>query len=152
MSSHEPRLSQTNFIKLLPLAYEGLSALSKASASGGLDAGLIELVKIRVSQINGCAFCVKYHLDLARKLGVSQGKLDLVSAWRDAPLFSDQERSALALAEEATHLASEGVSDAAYDGAVEAFGAEDTVRLLVALAGINAWNRLGVGLRFSPQV
>ncbi len=150
MSSHAPRLGASAFASAHTTAYEGLGALSRAALEGALDKGLIELVKIRASQINGCAFCVHYHLALARKLGVAQGKLDLVAVWRDAGVFSPEERAALAYAEEATRLSGEGVSDTVYAEAVTAFGAEDVVRLTIALASINAWNRLGVALRFTP--
>ena len=138
------------FTERAPDVYAGLSALTKAVDAFGLDKGLTELVKLRASQINGCAFCLKFHLGVARKAGVPQDKLDLLAAWRDAPLFSARERAALAYAEELTQLDAEAASDAAWTALRAEFSEDEAVFLTVTVAGINAWNRIGIALRFAP--
>ena len=149
MSSKHVRVGYDDFRQIAPGAYDALLALGKAAEQSGLDKGLIELVKLRASQINGCAFCVQHHLNVARRLGVPAVKLDLVAAWRDAGVFSEREHAALAWTECLTAL-SDTTSDAAYVGVREHFAQSEIVLLSVAIAAINAWNRLGAGLRFAP--
>lgn len=150
--SAKARLEYADFRKLAPAAQAALTALSKAVEESGLDKTLVELVKIRASQINGCAFCLQYHLNLARKLGVAAEKLDLVAVWHDAGIFSPREMAALEWAEIQTAIADGGVSDETYATAREAFSESELVFLTVAIATINAWNRIGVSLRFSPPI
>jgi AhpD family alkylhydroperoxidase len=152
MSRHASHVDYQTFLSLAPDAYGGLAALSKTVDASGLDKQLTELVKLRVSQINGCAFCVAIHLKMARKFGVDQAKLDLVATWCDAGLFSDREIAALAWAEQTTLLAGSPPPDEAYAALREQFSESEAVFLTVAVATINAWNRLGVGLRFSPRM
>jgi AhpD family alkylhydroperoxidase len=137
----QPRLSYEDFTKAAPGAYAGLAALSKAVDESGLEKSLTELVKLRASQINGCAFCVSFHLNMLRKLAVAPEKIDLLPVWREAGVYSGREFAALAWTEEMTVLSPEAASDEAY--------AEATF-LNVAIATINAWNRIGVALRFAP--
>src|ERR1700678_2152026 len=98
-----PRMEFAEFDQKAPAARAALSALSKAVDDSGLEKALTELIKIRASQVNGCAFCVQFHLNAARKAGVSQTKLDLVAVWRDTGVFSAHERAALAWTEALTH-------------------------------------------------
>ena len=132
----------------VPAAHAALLALGKAVDDAGLDKRLSEIVKIRVSQINGCAFCVGYHLDTARRLGIADPVLDLIAVWHDSPAFPPRERAALAWAEQLTRAADTP------SGAAEAprawFSRDETMLLAVAIATINAWNRIAGGLHFPP--
>jgi len=139
-----------DFTTAAPEVYAGLAALTKAVDAFGLEKGLTELVKLRASQLNGCAFCLKFHLGLARKAGVPQDKLDLLAAWRDAELFTAREKAALAFAEELTTLAAGAASDAAWAAVRAEFSEGEALHLIVTIAGINAWNRIGIGLKFAP--
>src|ERR1700690_10172 len=116
----EPRLEWQGSKALAPDANTALLAFTKAASARGLDKMLLELVKIRASQINGCAFCLQMHLDDARKLRIDEVKLNLTVAWREAPVFSERERAALAWTEALT-LLPQGVSDEVYAMAREAF-------------------------------
>jgi len=147
----QPRLEWQGFKALAPEANAALLAFTKAASARGLDKTVLELVKIRASQINGCAFCLQMHLDDARKLRIDEVKLNLVAAWHDAPVFSERERAALGWAEALTRLP-EGVSDEVYAAARAAFSEQELADLSTAIIAINAWNRLGVGYRFTPLV
>ncbi|MEP9356071.1 carboxymuconolactone decarboxylase family protein [Xanthobacter sp. KR7-65] len=143
------RPTYKDFTARAPDVYAGLSALTKAVDASGLDKGLTELVKLRASQINGCAFCLKFHLGLARKAGVAQEKLDLLPAFREAEIFSAREKAALAYAEAMTKLAPGAASDAAWAGLRAEFSEDEVVFLTVTVAGINAWNRIAMGFNFA---
>ena len=146
------RIEFTDFNQLAPEATGALRALSKAVSDSGLDNTLTELIKIRASQLNGCAFCVQFHLNAARKTKVSQTKLDLLAVWRDAGVFSKQEMTALAWTEVLTHVTPEGVADEAYQNARQEFGESELAFLTVAIASINAWNRIAMAYRFTPPI
>lgn len=148
----DARMDFEKFEKIAPEARAALSALSKAVGDSGLDKGLTELIKIRASQINGCTFCVQFHLNLARKLGVNQTKLDLVAVWRDAGVFTQREMAALAWTEVLTGIGPEGVGDEAYAAVKTEFGESELVFLTAAVASINAWNRIAMAYRFPPPV
>ena len=138
-----------DFQKLAPDAYEGVLALGGFAAKAGIDKGLLELVKLRASQINGCAFCVQHHILLAEKLGVPADKLNLLVVWREVSQFSARERAALAWTEALTLLTS-GVSDEVYEQARAEFSDAELSYLSSAVASINVWNRLGVAYRWTP--
>ncbi|MEW7865798.1 carboxymuconolactone decarboxylase family protein [Aeromonas diversa] len=144
------RIDYPLFNDLLPGVQEALVAAGAALKQAGLDPALGELVKLRASQLNGCSFCLQYHLNLARRVGVSQAKLDLLAAWHDATCFSDAERAALAWAEWLTRLPQPAQPDEVYRALARHFDARAIAALSVAIATINAWNRLGVGLGFVP--
>jgi AhpD family alkylhydroperoxidase len=146
------RIAYETFQKTAPAAQAGLLALGKAADESGLDKTLIELAKLRVSQINNCAFCLQIHLNVSRRLGVPQEKLDLVATWHDAGIFSAKEQAALAWAETLTRLAGHSVPDEAYEGARRHFSESELVFLSTAIAAINAWNRLGAAFRFAPPI
>jgi AhpD family alkylhydroperoxidase len=114
------RSEYIDFQKLAPDAFEIVTALGKVAATAGLDKELLELVKLRASQINGCAFCVQYHILQAERLGVCVDKLNLVVVWREVPQFSARERAALAWTEALTLLPN-GVSDEVYAEASKSF-------------------------------
>jgi len=109
----------------------------------------LEMVKLRASQINGCAFCVQYHILQGESLGVPQDKLNLVVVWREAPQFSRRERAALVWTEALT-LLSEGVSDEVYAEASAEFSEKELTYLTSAVAAINVWNRFGAAYRWTP--
>lgn len=132
--------------------YKAMLGVHSYVQNSGLDLGLLELVKIRVSQINGCAFCLAMHIPLARKNGVSDDQLNLLVAWREAPVFSNQERAALAWAESMTSLVGGDVPDPIYEQACEQFSTKEIADLSFAVSEINAWNRLMVCSRTPPQV
>src|SRR3569832_1424797 len=138
-----------DFKELAPDAFEVTLALGGFAAKAGIDKGLLELVKLRASQINGCAFCVQHHILLAERLGVPADKLDLVAVWREAPQFSARERAALAWTEALTLLTG-GVSDEVYDQARAEFSDQELTYLTSAIASVNAWNRFGVAYRWTP--
>jgi AhpD family alkylhydroperoxidase len=138
-----------DFQKLAPDAYENVLALGGCAAKAGIDRSLLELIKLRASQINGCAFCVQYHILQAEKLGVSVDKLNLVVVWREAPQFSARERAGLAWTEALTLITS-GVSDEVYEQARAEFSDQELTYLTSAVASINVWNRFGVAYRWTP--
>ena len=145
-------LSLPRSVKLLRAQLGALSALSKAVVDSGLDKALTELIKIRASQINGCAFCVQFHLNLARKTDLPQTKLDLVAVWREAGIFTVREMAALGWTEALTKVTPAGVSDEAYENAVAEFTESELAFLTVAIASINAWNRIAMAYRFTPPI
>jgi len=143
------RSEYASFKMLAPDVYQLVSALGQAAAKAGIDKQLLELIKLRASQINGCAFCVQYHILQAEQLGVPADKLNLVVVWREAPQFTSRERAALAWTEALT-LVSEGVSDEVYAQASAAFSEQELLYLTSAVASINTWNRFGAPYRWSP--
>ncbi|MGW0807839.1 carboxymuconolactone decarboxylase family protein [Nonomuraea sp. NPDC002799] len=129
--------------------YQAMLALETSIARSGLPKRTLELVRLRVSQINGCGFCVDMHSREAKQAGESDERLWAVAAWRETPYFTDEERAALALAEAATRLADnpEGVPDEVWDDAADNYDKESLAALLMGIAAINAWNRLNVTTR-----
>jgi AhpD family alkylhydroperoxidase len=148
----DARIEFAEFEKIAPEARAALTALSKAVGDSGFDKALIELIKIRASQINGCTFCVQFHLNLARKFGVPQTKLDLVAVWRDAGIFNAREMAALAWTETLTHVTPSGVADEDFAAARNEFDKSELVFLTAAIASINAWNRIAMAFRFLPPI
>ncbi len=134
-----------------PDAYKGVLAMEKQVRSGPLDASLRALVKIRASQINGCAFCLNMHHREAREVGESQQRLDVLSAWREVDgLFTDRERAALAMTEAVTRIADAGVPEDVWAAAAELFDEKEMVSLLLTIATINVWNRLAISTHQQP--
>ncbi len=143
------RSEYEDFKRITPDAYDVVLALGQLAAKAGLDKQLLELVKLRASQINGCAFCVQHHVLLSERIGVPLDKLHLVAVWREAPIFSARERAALAWAEALTFLP-EGVSDEVYAEASREFSEAELMYLTSAVASINVWNRFGAAFRWTP--
>ena len=128
-----------------PKAHQAVYAMERYVRESGLDAALYELIKIRASQLNGCAYCLDMHNRDARKGGEDQRRLDVLSAWREAPeLFTDQERAALAFTEAVTRIGETGVPGPVWTDVAEHFDQAGIVHLLMAIATINVWNRLAV--------
>ena len=147
-----PGFSYERFQEIAPAARAALLAMGKAVDDSGLDKRLTELVKLRVSQINRCAFCVGFHLGIARRVGVDAAKLDLVAAWRDAGVFTEREKAALAWAERLMLMADAPVTGDDQARLLAEFSEAEALNLTVAIANINAWNRIAGGLHFPPPV
>jgi AhpD family alkylhydroperoxidase len=131
--------------KAYPDAYKAMLALSQAVEKTGLAPQLIDLVDYRVSQLNGCAFCLDMHSKDLRARGDTEQRLYMISAWREAPhLYSDRERAALAWAEAVTRLEGQQVPDAVYDIARQVFNEAELTQLTLAIVAINGWNRFNV--------
>ncbi|MEO6826198.1 MAG: carboxymuconolactone decarboxylase family protein [Microbacteriaceae bacterium] len=128
-----------------PKAYEPMYAMEKYIHAGSLGEDLLALIKIRASQLNGCAYCLDMHGKEARKAGVDQRRLDVLAAWREAPdLYSAREQAAIALTEEVTLIGESGVSDEVWAAASAAFDDQELVYVLMAISAINVWNRLAI--------
>ena len=138
--------------KVNPAAYKAVAALQTYVDQSGLDAKLRELIKIRASQINGCAYCLAMHTRDARKHGESDERMHLLDAWREAPIFTARERAALAWTEALTLVSQTHVPDEVYDDVRKQFSEKEIVDLTLAVAAINTWNRIAISLRATPQV
>lgn len=136
-----------DYAKVFPPAMAALRALEEAVGESSLEPKLLELVKVRTSQINGCAFCLDMHTKDARAIGEAEQRLHLVAVWREAPGFSDRERAALAWCEALTLLPQTGAPDEVYQEAARVFSPEEIVALTLAVVAINGWNRFAVGMR-----
>lgn len=140
-----PRLNDP--YKLAPAPIKAMQALEAALAASGLDHELLELIKLRASQINGCAFCIHMHTTDLRKHGEIEMRLYMLDAWRESPLYSNRERAALAWTEALTKLSQTGAPDADYEDLKAEFTEAEQVNLTLAIGAINVWNRLQVGFR-----
>lgn len=140
----QPRL---NPYKAAPEMIKALLALEEAVQASGLERSLIELVKTRASQINGCAFCIHMHTKDARAHGETEERLYLLNAWRESPLYTDRERAALAWTETVTLVAETHVPDDVYQQLRASFTEAETVKLTMLVATINAWNRIAISFR-----
>jgi AhpD family alkylhydroperoxidase len=139
--------ARINLNKVSPEVYEAMVVLSTAAAKD-IDPDLAELIKIRASQMNHCAFCLDMHTADARKQGVSDQKLALLPAWEEAgDVFTEQEKAALAITEEMTDLTRRHVSDEVYERAAAAFTERELGQVIAMALTINAWNRIGVPTR-----
>lgn len=134
-----------------PAAYEAVLGMEQYVRAGELEPALLELVKIRASQINGCAYCLDMHNRDARKQGESQQRLDVLAGWHEVPdLFTRRERSALVLTEAVTRIADDGVPDDVWAELTTQFTEQEITWLLMAISTINVWNRLAVSTRQQP--
>jgi AhpD family alkylhydroperoxidase len=143
----EPRT--TNPALAVPGAMDALTALNKAISRVRISPGMLELMHLRASQINGCGVCAVQHPKIARKLGETDDRIFAVAAWRDAPFFTDAERAALALTEAATRMAdtADPVPDSVWDEAARHYDEQELAALVLSIATINVWNRLNVATR-----
>jgi AhpD family alkylhydroperoxidase len=146
------RIDYKVFQGIIPEMGTGMAAISHALRKSGIEPELIELLKIRASQLNGCAFCVQYHLNDARKLNVPAAKLDLLATWREAGIYSQREIAALDWAEHVTLLANHHIDDDAFARVREHFSEREVAFLTTAIGQINFWNRLAAPLRFAPPI
>lgn len=129
--------------KVAPEAYQAMLSLEKYIATTSLSPVYKELIKIRASQVNGCAYCINMHTADARKLGVSEKHIYLLSAWREADIYSEEEKAILALTEEVT-LISHHVSEETYENAAKYFDEKSLAEIIMMIITINAWNRIGI--------
>jgi AhpD family alkylhydroperoxidase len=138
--------------KVQPEAYRAMNALDKYIGASGIDPLHREMIKIRASQINGCAFCVNHHTRDARKSGATEQQIYLLSVWREAGnIFNEEVQLMMAMTEEVTLISQHGLSDALYEKAITLFGEEKTAQILMVIITINAWNRIGVSLNMHPE-
>jgi AhpD family alkylhydroperoxidase len=133
--------------KVFPDAFRAMRGLENAVHASPLEPELLELVKMRASQLNGCAYCLDMHSKDARARGETEQRLHVLSAWREAPFYSERERAALAWCEALTRLPQTGAPDDVYAELERAFEPEEIVALTLAIVAINGWNRFAVGLR-----
>ena len=137
-----------SYVQAAPWAREAMLGLQTAvNQQSGLEPGLLQLIEMRASQINGCAFCLSMHSREARAKGETEERLYLLSAWREASLYTERERAALAWTESVTLLASTGVPDAEYEAARSVFSESELIGLTLAIVAINGWNRINVAFR-----
>jgi AhpD family alkylhydroperoxidase len=146
------RIDYQVFQQIIPEMGTGMAAISHALRKSGLDPQLIELLKVRISQLNGCPFCIQYHLNDARKLDVPSAKLDLLAAWREAGIYTDRETAALDWAEHVTLIANHHIDDEAYTRLTKQFTEREIAFLTTAIGQINFWNRVAAPLRFTPPI
>jgi AhpD family alkylhydroperoxidase len=152
MSTSTARITSQEFQKYAAAANNAITDLSRAVGASTLDAELQELVKIRASQINGCAFCTQLHLNEARHLGIAAPKLDLLVTWREAGVFSDREKAALQWTELLTRLSEHHVSDSDYAAVSAHFAPSELAWLSAAVAAINTWNRIAAPFQYAPPI
>ncbi|MET0365739.1 MAG: carboxymuconolactone decarboxylase family protein [Sphingobium sp.] len=145
-----PRLENAH--ALAPQAIKALYALEASFANSGLEHNLLELIRMRASQINGCAFCLHMHSTDLRKHGESEMRLYMLSAWRESTLYSDRERAALGWTEALTRVAETGAPDADYAAFKAQFSDAEQVWITLLIGSINTWNRLQVGFRAAHPV
>jgi AhpD family alkylhydroperoxidase len=139
-----PRL---NPLHVAPEAYHAMEGLEKYVRSGSVEKPLLDLVKMRASQLNGCAYCLDMHSKDARAAGETEQRLYLLNAWREAPMYSDRERAALAWTEAVTHISEGHAADEVYEQVKSQFDEKELVDLTMAIVAINAWNRLAISFR-----
>ncbi len=146
---HEP-VARLNYYAAAPDLFGQMAKLSQSLHKAGLEPGLLSLVEMRASQINGCAFCLDMHSKEAKIHGERELRLYALPAWRESFLYSDRERAALAWTEAVTRLGEHGVSDAAFADASAQFSEPELAQLTLAISLINAWNRLAISFRSVP--
>lgn len=134
-----------------PAVYQAMEALEKSLENSGLDKKHYLLIKIRASQINGCAFCINMHTKDARALGETEQRIYALNAWRETPFFSSEERAILALTENITNI-KEGMSEKTLEEAEKVLDRHTISKVIMAAVGINAWNRIGIGTGMQPAL
>jgi AhpD family alkylhydroperoxidase len=145
-----PRIAKP--YELAPAAIKAMMALEASSAASGLEPVLMNLVRLRASQMNGCAYCIHMHSTHLREAGEPEMRLYMLDAWRESSLYSDRERAALGWAEALTRLSETKAPDADYDALKAVFNEEEQVQLTLLIGAINTWNRLQVGFRVAHPV
>ncbi|HYL99416.1 MAG TPA: carboxymuconolactone decarboxylase family protein [Blastocatellia bacterium] len=139
-----------NYAKVAPGVYESMDALEQYLEKCGLEESLLHLVRLRTSQINGCAYCLDMHWKDLRAIGEEEQRLYSLDAWRECPYYTDRERAALAWTEAVTLVANDHVPDAAYEQARQYFNEKELADLTLSIAAINSWNRLSIAARTVP--
>ncbi len=145
-------VSRMSFAGAFPEGLGAVLGLEKAVGASGLESGLVTLVKLRASQLNGCAYCLDMHLREAREAGESNARLDVVGAWREIDSrFTARERAALALTEQVTHVSQGGVTDDVWTQVEAEFSEHEIGALLTAISAINVWNRIAITTHQQPE-
>jgi AhpD family alkylhydroperoxidase len=144
--------ARMNPYSIAPAVMQAMIDFEAKVAEFGLEPSLVELVKIRASQINGCAFCLNMHTRDARAKGETEQRIYLLDAWREAPHYSARERAALAWTDAVTLVAETHVPDAVYEEARAALSEEELVKLTLLVCAINSWNRIAISMRSTPPV
>ncbi len=139
-----------NYAKAFPEGIHAVRGVEKAVRESGLEPSLLELVKTRASQLNGCAYCIDMHTKDARAAGETEQRLYGLSAWRETPFYTPRERAALGWAEAITNIQQGHAPDTLYDEVRREFGEADLVKLTLAIAQINTWNRIAIAFRAEP--
>ncbi len=139
-----------NYMKIAPDAIKGMLEMEKYVHHSGLERSLYELIKIRASQINGCAYCLDMHTKDARKLGETEQRIYTLSTWRETPFFTERERAALAWTESLTLISENDVPDSLYELTCKYFTEKELIALTTAIIAINGWNRLAISFRKTP--
>ncbi len=134
-----------------PAGYKAMLELEKYVANVDLDKKVKELIKIRASQINSCAFCIDMHTKDARRMGETEQRIYALNAWRETPFFTPEERAVLALTEAITLVADTHVPDDVYNEVRKYYNEKQTADIIMAIVTINAWNRIGVSTRLMPE-
>ena len=147
-----PRITSQDFQKFAPGVGQALAALSKAVSESGIEEDLLQLIKVRASQINGCAFCTQLHLNESRHIGIAAPKLDLLVAWREAGIYSEREKAAFAWTELLTRLSEHHVTDEDYAAVSAHFQPSELAWLSSAIVLINSWNRLAAPFQYAPPI
>lgn len=142
--------SRFDYMKIAPDGFKAMSGLEQYVRQSGLEPALLELVKIRASQINGCAFCLDMHTQDARAGGESEQRIHTLSVWRETPFFNERERAALAWTETVTRVSETHVPDETYESVRQHFNEKELVDLTLAIVAINGWNRLAISFRTVP--
>lgn len=141
--------TRVNILQTQPEAYKAMMGLEKYIAATSLDPIHKELIKLRASQINGCAFCIDMHSKDARKLGMTEQRIYLLNAWKETKLYTEEERVILAMTEEIT-LIQNHLSDATYNKAIQLFDENYVAQLIMMITTINAWNRIAISTEMQP--
>jgi len=143
--------NRINIGKTEPAAYKAMMALEHYLGTTGISPIQQEMIRVRSSQINGCAYCIDMHTRDARKAGETEQRIYLLNAWRETSLFTEEERAILALTEAVT-LITQGVSDEVYEQAIKVLGEQKTAQVIMATITINAWNRIGISTAMQPAL
>lgn len=143
-------MSRLNYVKLMPEGYQAMLGVEKYLSHSSIDAKLRQLVALRASQMNHCAFCIDMHCHELRKLGETQVRIDLLPAWREVSIYTAREKAALAWTEAGTILAPDFVPDGVFEEVRREFNDQELADLTLSIAQINAWNRLSVAFRAVP--
>jgi len=139
-------MPRVNIQQCEPEAYNAMFGLEKYLSSSTVDADLKEIVRIRASVLNGCQFCTGMHSENAKSLGVSEEKISAISDWQQSKLFSDKEQAVLNMADSVTHISANGLPEETYQKAAAFFSESEMAQLIMLMAAINAWNRMGISM------
>jgi len=144
-------IERMNIDKAEPRIYKAMDAADRQIAAFDLDPKLVELVKLRASQINGCGYCVNTHSKDARKAGETEQRVFAIAAWWETPFFSEAERAALRLTEEITRIGEGGLSEDTYQKALQHFGSTGVAQLIFTVVTINSWNRIAISMHMAAE-